>query len=82
MSNWRLAGKAGWDEEAGLAVYYVTKGSTSLNVNDHIELSKLLANANEVREALSNIVGLAKLGAAPLHQYEAAIKHAEQVLNK
>ena len=45
MSNWRLTGKAGWDEETGVAVYYVTKDSTSLNVNDHVELGKLLAEA-------------------------------------
>jgi hypothetical protein len=82
MSNWKTTGQAGWDEETGEAIYYVTKGSTSLNTGDHNELEALLANASEVREALSNIVGLAKLGAAPLHQYEAAIKHAEQVLSK
>lgn len=82
MSNWKVTGQAGWDENSGDAVYYVAKGSKSLNRGDHDELEALLANASEVREALSNIVGLATLGAAPLHQYEAAIKHAEQVLNK
>ena len=82
MSNWKVTGQAGWDESTGDAVYHVTKGSKSLNKGDHDELEALLANAGEVREALSNIVGLAKLGAAPLHQYEAAIKHAEQVLSK
>ncbi len=82
MNDWRVTGRAGWDEETGDAVYHVTKGSKSLNKGDHDELEALLANASEVRDALSNIVGLAKLGAAPLHQYEAAIKHAEQVLSK
>lgn len=82
MSDWRSTGRAGWDEETGDAVYHVTKGSKSLNKGDHDELEALLANAGEVRDALSNIVGLAKLGAAPLHQYAAAIKHAEQVLSK
>lgn len=82
MSNWRATGQAGWDESTGDAVYHVTKGSKSLNKGDHDELEALLANASEVREALSNIVGLAKLGAAPLHQYEAVIKRAEQVLSK
>lgn len=81
MSNWKSCG-GGWDADTGLAIYHVTKGSKSLNAGDHDELEALLANASEVREALSNIVGLAKLGAAPLHQYEAAIKHAEQVLSK
>ncbi len=81
MSNWKSCG-GGWDADTGLAIYHVTKGSKSLNAGDHDELEALLANASEVREALSNIVGLAKLGAAPLHQYEAAIKHAEQLLNK
>jgi len=82
VSDWRSTGRAGWDEETGDAVYHVTKGSKSLNKGDHDELEALLANAGEVRDALSNIVGLAKLGAAPLHQYAAAIKHAEQVLSK
>ena len=82
MNNWKVTGQAGWDESSGDAVYHVTKGSKSLNKGDHDELEALLANASEVRKALSNIVGLAKLGAAPLHQYEAAIKHAEQVLSK
>ncbi len=81
MSNWKSCG-GGWDADTGLAIYHVTKGSKSLNAGDHDELEALLANASEVRDALSNIVGLAKLGAAPLHQYEAAIKHADQVLNK
>lgn len=45
MNGWRLTGKAGWDEYTGVAVYYVTKGSTSLNVNDHAELGTLLAEA-------------------------------------
>lgn|GEM_PF-1693593 len=82
MSNWKVTGAGGWSEETGEAVYQVTKGSKQLCRHDHDELEALLANASEVREALSNIVGLAKLGAAPLHQYEAAIKHAEQVLSK
>lgn len=47
MSNWRLTGKAGWDEDTGEAIYYVTKGSTSLNANDHVELGKLLAEAQD-----------------------------------
>lgn len=81
MSHWRVTGQAGWDEKSGSAVYHVTKDSKSLSRGDHDELEALLANAGEVREALSNIVGLVKLGAAPLHQYEAAIKHAEQVLS-
>lgn len=81
MSNWKSCG-GGWDADTGLAIYHVTKGSKSLNAGDHDELEALLANASEVRKALINIVGLATLGAAPLHQYEAAIKHAEQVLDK
>lgn len=47
MTKWRLTGKAGWDEDTGVAVYYVTKDSTSLNVNDHVELGKLLAEAQD-----------------------------------
>ena len=48
VSNWRVTGKAGWDEDTGEAVYYVTKGSTSLNAKDHIELAELLAKAPEI----------------------------------
>ncbi|MDW0361008.1 hypothetical protein Q8G38_16965 [Halomonas venusta] len=54
MSEWRLTGKAGWDEETGVAVYYVTKDSTSLNVNDHIELGKLLAEAQDQEPSREN----------------------------
>ncbi len=82
MNDWRVTGRAGWDEDTGYAIYHVTKGSTSLNAADHLELEALLRDAQAIRESLTNLVGLAKLGAAPLHQYEAAIKHAEQVLSK
>ena len=81
MSNWKITGAPRFVEGVGM-VYPVTKGGSRFNAAEEDELKALLANANEVREALSNIVGLAKLGAAPLHQYEAAIKHAEQVLSK
>lgn len=45
MSEWRTTGKAGWDENTGEAIYYVTKGSTSLNAGDHNELEQLLTDA-------------------------------------
>lgn len=82
MSKWKITGQAGWDEKTGNAVYHVTKGSKSLNRGDHDELEALLANAEAVRESLTNLVGLAKLGAAPLHKYESAIKRAEELLSK
>lgn len=81
MSNWKITGPPRFCEGVGM-VYPVTKGGSRFNAAEEDELEALLANASEVRESLSNIVGLAKLGAAPLHQYEAAIKHAEQVLSK
>ena len=81
MSNWKVTGPPRFFEGVGM-VYPVTKGGSRFSAAEEDELKALLANASEVREALSNIVGLAKLGAAPLHQYEAAIKHAEQVLSK
>ena len=81
MSNWKVTGPPRFFEGVGM-VYPVTKGGSRFNAAEEDELKALLANANKVREALSNIVGLAKLGAAPLHQYEAAIKHAEQLLSK
>lgn len=82
MSQWKVTGQAGWCAETGKAVYHVTKGSSSLNKGDHDELEALLDNATAIRESLSNLVGLAKLAAAPLSQYEAAIKKAETLLNK
>lgn len=45
MSEWRTTGRAGWDEETGEAICYVTKGSTSLNAGDHNELEQLLKDA-------------------------------------
>lgn len=42
MSAWKINGQAGWDEKTGNAVYHVTKGSKSLNVQDHAELTLLL----------------------------------------
>ncbi len=81
VSQWKSCG-GGWDADTGLAIYHVTKGSKSLNAGDHDELEALLRDAQAIRESLANLVGLAKLGAAPIHQYEAAIKHAEQVLSK
>ncbi|MGS2743570.1 hypothetical protein ACU6TU_08235 [Halomonas sp. LS-001] len=47
MNEWRVTGQAGWDDKTGEAVYFVTKGSTSLNVNDHDELKQLLKKAQE-----------------------------------
>jgi hypothetical protein len=82
VSNWKVTGAGGWSEETGEAVYQVTKGSKQLCRHDHDELEALLRDAQVIRESLANLVGLAKLGAAPLHQYEAAIKHAEQLLSK
>ncbi|UQI42713.1 hypothetical protein [Vreelandella venusta] len=81
MNRWKITGPPRFCEHVGM-VYPVTKGGSRFNAAEEDELKALLANAEAVREALSNIVGLAKLGAAPLHQYEAAIKHAEQVLSK
>lgn len=52
MSDWRTTGKAGWDENTGNAVYYITKGSKSLNAADHAELERLLAAAQE-RDAVT-----------------------------
>lgn len=52
MSHWRVTGQAGWDESSGSAVYYVTKGSKSLNRGDHDDLEALLANAGEESDNL------------------------------
>lgn len=41
MSEWKSI-KGGWDEETGLAVYHVTKGSKELNRHDHDELEQML----------------------------------------
>ncbi|WP_339118842.1 hypothetical protein [Halomonas sp. BMC6] len=49
MSEWRLTGKAGWDEETGVVV-----DSTSLKVNDHVELGKLLAEAQNQEPSREN----------------------------
>lgn len=54
MSNWRVTGKAGWDETTGEAVYYVTKGSPSLNAKDHVELATLLAEAQDKEPSRKN----------------------------
>lgn len=55
MSNWRVTGQAGWDENTGDAVYYVTKGSKSLNKGDHDELEALLAGWISVDDKLPEI---------------------------
>lgn len=81
MSQWKITGPPRFAEGVGM-VYQVTKGGSRFIAAEEDELKELLANAEAVRGALSNIVGLAKLGAAPLHHYEAAIKHAEQMLSK
>ncbi|MGE6778235.1 hypothetical protein ACQKFL_11405 [Vreelandella titanicae] len=51
MSDWRVTGQAGWDENTGSAVYQVTKGSTSLNQQDHLELERLLVATQEHHES-------------------------------
>ena len=51
MSEWKSI-KGGWDEETGVAVYHVTKGSTSLCQSDHDELDTLLAGWVSVDERL------------------------------
>lgn len=56
MSQWKVTGQAGWCEETGKAVYYVTKGSTSLNKGDHDELERLLNSAPSLRVALDDLV--------------------------
>lgn len=80
MSEWKVI--AADFDATSRAVFTVTKGSRKLDHREQEELEALLANAAAVRQSLSNLVGLAKLGAAPLHQYEAAIKSAEQALSK
>lgn len=42
----------------------------------------LIAAAPELLESLTNLVGLAKLGAARLDKYHAALAHAEAVIAK
>lgn len=44
--------------------------------------SRLIAAAPDLLESLVNIVGLAKLAAAPIHQYKAAIAAAEAAIRK
>ncbi|XUO88466.1 hypothetical protein RVM26_05030 [Halomonas sp. KM072] len=51
MSDWRVTGRAGWDEETGDAIYHVTKGSKSLNAADHLELEALLVGTQERNES-------------------------------
>jgi len=81
MNQWRVTGPPRFFEGVGM-VYPATKGGARFNAAEEDELKALLRDAQAIRESLANLVGLAKLGAAPLHQYEAAIKHAEQVLSK
>ncbi|WP_095067829.1 hypothetical protein [Pseudomonas sp. Irchel 3A18] len=44
--------------------------------------AKLIAAAPELLESLSNLVGLARLGAANISKYHAALAHAESVIAK
>ena len=44
--------------------------------------AKLIAAAPELLESLTNLVDLAKLGAAQLGKYHAALAHAEAVIDK
>lgn len=81
MSNWKITGPPRFFDGVGM-VYPVTKGGSRFNAAEEDELKALLHDAQAIRESLTNLVGIAKLGAAPLHQYAAAIKHAEQVLSK
>lgn len=81
MSNWRITG-AGFYNLHGEAVYTVTNGCKRLDHRDHDELGKLLNDTEAIRESLRNLVGLAKLGAAPLAKYKAAIEQADQLLSK
>lgn len=81
MSQWKITGPPRFVEGVGM-VYPVTKGGSRFDAAEQDELEALLRDAQAIRESLTNLVGLAKLGAAPLHQYEAAIKHAEQLLGK
>ena len=46
------------------------------------ELIKLTDQRKELLESLTNLVGLAKLGAAQLGKYHAALAHAEAVIAK
>lgn len=55
MSDWRVTGQAGWDENTGYAVYHVTKGSKSLNRHDHLELERLLVATLERDESAERV---------------------------
>jgi hypothetical protein len=44
--------------------------------------AKLIVAAPELLESLTNLVGLARLGAAHLSKYHAALAHAEAVIAK
>ncbi|AVJ20980.1 MULTISPECIES: hypothetical protein [Pseudomonas] len=44
--------------------------------------AKAMAAARDLLESLTNLVGLAKLGAAHLSKYHAALAHAEAVIAK
>lgn len=46
------------------------------------ELIKLTDQSKELLESLTNLVGLARLGAAQLSKYHAALAHAEAVIAK
>ncbi|MGF6208229.1 hypothetical protein ABH906_004235 [Pseudomonas frederiksbergensis] len=46
------------------------------------EVIKLMDQNKELLESLTNLVGLAKLGAAQLGKYHAALAHAESVIAK
>ncbi|PUA41463.1 hypothetical protein C5U62_32030 [Pseudomonas protegens] len=44
--------------------------------------ARLIATAPDLLESLSNLVGLARLGAAHLGKYHAALDHAEAIIAK
>ena len=47
-----------------------------------LSTAKAMAAARELLESLTNLVGLARLGAAHLSKYHAALAHAEAVIAK
>lgn len=69
---------SGHDDEAAIQYYgghLVAESICSRN-------RALIAAAPELLESLTNLVGLAKLGAARLDKYHAALAHAEAVIAK
>ncbi|MFK7671770.1 hypothetical protein [Pseudomonas lundensis] len=77
------------DPTDGWTIADCSAGCTLLN-GDYVELgfavqqanAKLIAAAPELLESLSNLMGLAKLGAARLDKYHAALADAEAVIAK